>query len=109
MKKNIEKVLKGLAGQLPKTSYNALEVSSIKGENVKLSGLELPQGMEIEEGKEYKFKVPVIIQSSHSRRIRRAYKSSGIEGVVKYVLQFVKDEHRSRVQADIENVLKSVA
>lgn len=93
MSKIIEKRLKALAANLPKTAYQALEQKQLTLEDIDLGGHDISDQNftreEVEKG-EINVKVPVVVQENHARRLRRCFKSGGIKAVMHYLKPYIK-------------------
>lgn len=92
--KALKKELEELASSLPVDFYIATELSTIKGEDIKLT--ELKHDEEIDPEKEYQFKSPVYHAKNHFRRMRRIFEDQGQQGVMAYV-----DEVMERYKASL--------
>lgn len=92
-KQKREETFKMMAENLPAIYYIAIDRQSIKGEEVLLTGLEIPPELEEEvtnnPDKEFTFNNKIYIPINHKRRIRRAYKRGGKKGVIAYLKPYL--------------------
>lgn len=92
--KHVNKILKNIADRLPVQRYAYPQTYTVLGCDIEQSGLKIPEGMEIEDDKEYHFKDAAYKDVNHLRRIRKAYKKGGKKEVFKYIVPFVEESKR---------------
>jgi hypothetical protein len=93
-KKKINKVLEEVVKGLPLKKYEYISNYSIMGKDVGRSGIKVPEGMEIDDEKEYQFKQVALNQANHKRRVRRAFESGGKAAVYNYIMPYIKPDKR---------------
>ena len=95
MKKHLCIRLRELAKKLPPTQYVSRDTVKISGEDLLLSGHKLVEGKEIDSEKDYFMDSPIYHESNHYLKLKKSYSKKGIQGVLDYSKQFIKDEKRS--------------
>ncbi len=93
MNRGVSNQLKRVSKLLPLQRYEFRQSYQVDKEGIELSGLTVPDGMNIEEGVNYTFNSTGTHQVNHYRRLKRAYLSNGSEGVFKYLESFVSPEN----------------
>jgi len=86
-----QKKIRAIAKMLPTTSYATSEYQEISGEDLLLSGNKEVGGKPVESEKTYSMRVPVLNEENHYRRMKRAFRASGSEGIKRYLKRFVED------------------
>lgn len=110
---NIKALLNQLSAKLPQVTVHSTEKRMIKGSEI-LSWHTIKEidGMAIDENKWYKWNYPVITCANHYRRLKNAYKKSGITGVQEYlnwIIKLQKKQKVSNVMVSLEMILKTIA
>jgi len=93
---------KEIAKKLPLTTTDSQYDEVYTGEVLKLAGHTEIDGKPIEDEKKYLVPNLLLIEDRHVRRMRRRYKKYGKKGVVKYLMEFMKEDSRSWVVANVD-------
>lgn len=89
-KKQVKKLILEIADKLPQVFDTVLENEEMLGSELKLTPIQTEDGSQLEDDKKYLIKVPTYIASNHARRMWRAYKQRGAQGIGDYVARVNK-------------------
>lgn len=103
-RKKIVKLIKAIGDQLPFVKDKSDQTYSVKGCDIELSGLSVPEDMDIDLEKEYYFNDGAYVESNHGRRLLRAYDRSGKKGMINYIMIYVKDGRQKDLKKIIEKL-----
>lgn len=93
-----------LACMLPHESYVSTTRERMKGSELLLTGVKEVEGKPIEKEKTYLIHNPLLQEKNHKRRLIRAYRKSGFEGVERYLARYVAKDRREV----LDNVMKQL-
>jgi hypothetical protein len=86
MDAQIERIIKEMAPKLPILMEHTHELHFVDGSELIAQGhTELEDGRKVYAGLTYEQNMPVMIAMNHERRLRKAYKKHGKEGVFAYI------------------------
>jgi len=104
---HLSEKLTELAEMLPHENYVSTTREKIKGSDLLLSGVKEVDGKAIDKEKTYLIHNPLLQQKNHKRRLLRAFKSAGFDGVEKYVARYVAKDRREvldKVMAQLKSL-----
>ena len=104
MKKAQVKLIGIIANNLPNQGQVSNINSVVSGEDAILAGTTEIAGKEVEPGKEYIIGNHLIMAADHIKRIKRAFKSNGKNGIIEYCKKFMKGKDTSQL-ADAINMV----
>ena len=93
-----------LASMLPYENYVSTTRERIKGSDLLLTGVKEVEGKPIDKEKTYLIHNPLLQEKNHKRRLFRAYRKSGFEGVEKYLARYVAKDRRSVLDKVMEQL-----
>lgn len=74
---------------LPEMSYTVKSHTDVTGEDLLLCDYKFEDGRDIIPEEIYKFDCPLILPVNHYKRLRKAFKRNGGQGVANYLSQFL--------------------
>lgn len=98
MKKLTALKLKELGQFLPEDHYVSKDSTKVLGKDLELWNLEGKTPEEIDSEKEYTMNIPCYCNVNHGRRIKRAYKANGREGIKAYIKQYIVPEKHAEFE-----------
>lgn len=101
---NANRFINGISKQLPPQGYSVRDTCKVSGKDVLLSNTNEINGEEVDPEKEYFMNIPRYHEVNHKRRMRRAYISSGVEGLINYLKKYPKPE----VHDEMSNTVRKV-
>ena len=79
-------IIKQLAEQMPVVMEHSTELHRVDGTELIAQGhTEIEPGVKVVAGIKYQQNMPVMIAINHERRMRKAYKKNGQQGLLNYV------------------------
>jgi hypothetical protein len=105
MKKSLT-IISVIAETMQSDSYAFYEKQTISGEDVLLTNTHELNGQQVVKEKDYQISVPVFNQVNHKRRLKRAYESDGLEGLMNYCKKYLKEERVKELEGLIKKYLK---
>lgn len=102
----IEMKIRKLASSMPVDYFGSKSMDTISGSELLLSGHKQVEGEDINPDKQYLLPVPVYLMKNHERRLRRAYKGEGREGIIRVIMPYIRDEAKEAVRNEINRIFK---
>ena len=88
MKNKTNLILIEVAKHIPKSSRVVYYPSSIIGSDLILSGTNTVEGCLVDPKRDYVMKAPVYYEINHYKRMKKAFKKNGRDGIVRYLAPF---------------------
>lgn len=104
MKKPQLKVIQIIANYLPVHGQASNINSIVSGEDAILAGTNEIEGKEVNPDKDYIIGNRLIMPVDHIKRIKRAFKSNGKNGIIEYCKRFLKGKDSSKLEEAINMV-----
>ncbi|MCK5614235.1 hypothetical protein KAR91_70875 [Candidatus Pacearchaeota archaeon] len=104
MKKHQVKLIGIIAKALPGQSQASNINSIVSGEDAILAGTNEIEGKEVDPEKEYMIPNRLIMPVDHIKRIKRAFKSNGKNGIIEYCEKFLKRGDSTELEEAINMV-----
>ena len=105
MRKEHQTFLQELSKQIPLITYTATEKVIMNGEDAQLCQTTIEDTQKFDPEKMYTVSMPVIRDMKHYRRIKRAFKRHGGEGVLHYLKSLGVSKEKI---AQINKMIKSL-
>ena len=96
MTKEVEKFIHKLAINLPAVKYAARDKRFVSGSDLILAGHDKEDKNIDPEGR-YEIGIPFELPVNHERRLKRAYKRNGKEGLIHYLKPFTQPDKLSGI------------
>jgi hypothetical protein len=101
---NAQRFIDGVCMQLPVDGYSVKDTCKVSGEDVLLSNTNEINGEEVDPEKEYLMNIPRYHSVNHKRRMKRAFKTNGLDGLISYLKKYTKPE----LHADMSQTVRRV-
>ncbi len=101
MKKAQVKLIGIIANNLPNQGQVSNINSVVSGEDAILAGTDEIEGKEVDPDKNYVIGNHLIMPVDHIKRIKRAFKSNGKNGIIEYCKKFLKGKDSSELEQAI--------
>lgn len=105
MNKNTLKSITAIAENLAITMYTVKDRVEISGKDLLLGDTKEVEGEPVDPDKTYIMEMPMQIASNHKRRMKRAYKRGGVEGVINYLKPFTPSEKHEELCRSVKQFI----